>query len=181
MKFGTIICATLVGIVGMSSQSLGQQKTAKACQAEWRANKADNQARGITEKAYVDQCRAGGAPTQPAAVPAPQIAPPPAPTATAPPRSPAPSPTTAAPDKPTATARPAPSAAPTPAGANQFATEAQAKARCPTDTVVWANIPSRIYHFSGTHNYGNTKSGAYMCERDTAAAGYRAAKNESHP
>jgi hypothetical protein len=115
MKFGTIICATLVGIVGMSSQSLGQQKTAKACQAEWRANKDDNQAKGITEKAYVDQCRAGGAPTQPAAVPAPQIAPPPAPRATAPPRSPAPSPTTAAPDKPTATARPAPSAAPTPA------------------------------------------------------------------
>jgi len=30
MKFGTIICATLVGIVAMSSQSLGQQKTAKA-------------------------------------------------------------------------------------------------------------------------------------------------------
>ncbi len=60
-------------------------------------------------------------------------------------------------------------------------TEAQAKARCPADTVVWANIPSRIYHFAGTHNYGNTKSGAYMCEGDTVAAGYRAPKNEKHP
>jgi hypothetical protein len=46
---------------------------------------------------------------------------------------------------------------------------------------VWANIPSRVYHFYGTHNYGHTKSGAYMCERDTAAAGYRVAKNEKHP
>jgi hypothetical protein len=49
------------------------------------------------------------------------------------------------------------------------------------DTVVWVNLNSRIYHFSGTHNYGNTKSGAYMCEGETAAAGMRAAKNEAHP
>jgi hypothetical protein len=49
------------------------------------------------------------------------------------------------------------------------------------DTVVWVNLRSRIYHFSGTHNYGNTKSGAYMCESETAAAGMRAAKNEAHP
>ena len=30
------------------------QKTAKACREEWQANKAANQANGITEKAYVD-------------------------------------------------------------------------------------------------------------------------------
>ena len=33
----------------------------KACQDEWRANKDANQAAGVTEKAYVDKCRAGGA------------------------------------------------------------------------------------------------------------------------
>jgi hypothetical protein len=54
------------------------------------------------------------------------------------------------------------------------------KARCPTDTVVWVNLTSKIYHFSGT-GYGNAKHGAYMCEHDTAAAGMRAAKNETHP
>jgi len=47
--------------------------------------------------------------------------------------------------------------------------------------VVWVNLDSRIYHFSGTKSFGNTKKGAYMCERDTAAAGFRAAKNEKHP
>jgi hypothetical protein len=37
------------------------------------------------------------------------------------------------------------------------------------------------YHFSGTHNYGNTKSGAQMCEKDTTAAGIRPLKNAMHP
>src|SRR5262245_19455734 len=45
------------------------QKTVKACRDEWRANKADNQAKGITEKAYVTQCRAGGTVAQPAPTP----------------------------------------------------------------------------------------------------------------
>jgi hypothetical protein len=49
------------------------------------------------------------------------------------------------------------------------------------DTVVWVNLESKIYHFAGYHAYGNTKSGAYMCERDTTTAGFRAAKNEKHP
>jgi hypothetical protein len=46
---------------------------------------------------------------------------------------------------------------------------------------VWANNDSRIYHFSGNKAYGTTKSGAYMCEKETAAANIRAAKNEKHP
>jgi hypothetical protein len=33
----------------------------------------------------------------------------------------------------------------------------------------------------GTRDYGNTKQGAYMCEKDAKAAGDRAAKNEKHP
>jgi hypothetical protein len=72
-------------------------------------------------------------------------------------------------------------AAGTPTGAGQFATEAQAKARCPQDTVVWVNLDSKIYHFAGYKDYGNTKTGAYMCEGNTAAGGFRAAKNEKHP
>src|ERR1700682_1166841 len=36
-------------------------KTAKDCIAEWRADKVGMQARGVTEKAYVDQCKTGGA------------------------------------------------------------------------------------------------------------------------
>jgi hypothetical protein len=47
--------------------------------------------------------------------------------------------------------------------------------------VVWANLNSHIYHFSGYRNYGTTKDGAYMCESDTVAAGFRAPKNEAHP
>jgi hypothetical protein len=156
------------------------QKTAKACTEEWRADKAGFQAKGITEKAYVADCRAGTA-SAPAAVPAP------APTAAAPTPSPAtvapaaPRPTAASPTQAPAapTARTAPSRSPSAAG--QFATEAQAKATCPADTIVWVNLTSKIYHFSGTHNYGTTKNGAYMCEKDTAAQGMRAAKNEQHP
>jgi hypothetical protein len=48
-------------------------------------------------------------------------------------------------------------------------------------TVVWANLDSKIYHFSGNKTYGQTKAGAYMCERDAMAQGMRAAKNEKRP
>jgi hypothetical protein len=154
------------------------QKTVAACRDEWRANKATNQASGITEKAYVAQCRGGAAPTQTTAAPAvppapaPAAAPAPAPTASTPPSKPVP------PPAPTAGSAPNPG---NPVGANQFSTEAQAKYRCPTGTVVWVNLKSKVYHFSGTRFYGNTEHGAYMCEGDTAAEGMRAAKNETHP
>jgi hypothetical protein len=150
------------------------QKTAGACRDEWRANKAANQANGITEKAYVAQCRTGAAPAQTTAAPAPATAPAPAPapTASAPPSRPLPSPAPAAGSATTPG---------NPVGANQFSTEAQAKFRCPTGTVVWVNLKSKVYHFSGTRFYGNTEHGAYMCESDTSAEGMRAAKNETHP
>jgi hypothetical protein len=158
------------------------QKTAKACTEEWRADKAGFQAKGVTEKAYVAACRAGTVAT-------PATAPAPAPTTAGP--APAPAPTAATPAPSPSASRP--SAQPrygttergpstgSPSGAGQFANEAQAKATCPGDTVVWVNLRSKIYHFAGTHNYGNTKDGAYVCERDTAAQGMRAAKNEQHP
>jgi hypothetical protein len=184
-QIAAVMCSAVLGFTTLSSHAMAQQKTVKACQAEWRANRAANQANGVTEKAYVAECRGGGAPTQPTAAPAaPPVA---APAPTAAPAAPAPTPTAAAPPAarpvppPTTTARPAPSTPGTPAGANQFSTEAQAKARCPSDTVVWVTLKSGVYHFAGTRYYGTTKNGAYMCEADTATAGMRAAKNETHP
>jgi hypothetical protein len=143
------------------------QKTVSTCRAEWRANKAANQAAGVSEKAYVAQCRGGAAPAR--TTTAPTTAPTtPEPTATT---SPTPIP---------APARPS-TLSPSQFGANEFAIESQARSRCPADTVVWTNLPSRIYHFSGTRYYGKTKKGAYMCERDAAAAGMRTAENDTHP
>jgi hypothetical protein len=231
MPFILTLCAAMIGALALSSPVIAQQKTAKTCQEEWRANRAANQAAGITQKAYVEKCRAGSATAQPAATPAAAPARPAATTSDAPQKtvracqeewranraanqaagitqkayvekcragttveqpapttSPRPAPaspaaTTTTPVAPTA-APPAATRAPavgTPTGAGQFATEAQAKARCPRDTVVWVNLDSKIYHFAGYKDYGNTKTGAYMCERDTAAGDFRAAKNEKHP
>jgi hypothetical protein len=58
----------------------------------------------------------------------------------------------------------------------QFASESQAKADCDADAVVWVNPRSGIYHPSGSRSYGSTKGGAYMCEKASVAAGFRAAK-----
>jgi len=159
--------STTTGPVTAPSQIGAGRKTIRDCRDEWRANKAANQANGITEKAYVEQCRTGTAAVQPSAPP---VAPPSA--------QPAPSRTTAAPAQAPRSAPPAPS---TDIGANQYSTESQAKAHCPGDTVVWANLRSHVYHFSDTRSYGTTERGAYMCERDAVAAGIRAAKNETHP
>ena len=162
------------------SPALAQQKTVKACQEEWRANKVDNQAKGITEKAYVTQCRAGTSaapPTPPAAT---TTAAPPAKQDTS--TKPATMPTVAAPaaKQPPAT-KPTTTAVPAPADAKQFSTEAQAKSHCPSDVVVWANLKSKIYHFAGNKSYGTTKSGAYMCEKESMGEGFRAPKNEKRP
>jgi hypothetical protein len=62
-KSALVICS--VAILSITAfyavPATAQQKTEKACQAEWRAHKADNQAKGITEKAYVAECRKGAA------------------------------------------------------------------------------------------------------------------------
>jgi hypothetical protein len=162
--FAVAFCG-LMGLIVILPSANAQQKTVKACQAEWRANKAANQAAGKTEKAYVAECRGAAAKPEAATPPAAKPAKPAAtaPAAVAPKSEPA-KPVTAA-----------------PTGANQYTTEAQAKLRCPLDTVVWVNFSSKIYHFAGHRDYGNTKRGAYMCEKDTAGAGARAAKNEKHP
>ena len=146
------------------SPALAQEKkTAKACQEEWRANKADFQAKGITEKAYVAQCRTGAAKTDtPAAKPE-------TPSATTPPAAKPPV------DKPSA---PSTAAA---LATGEYATEAEAKGKCASDLVVWVNLDSKIYHYAGHRNYGKTKKGAYMCEKAATAAGMRASKTEKRP
>jgi hypothetical protein len=180
--FAIALCGA-VGLIASLPSAQAQQKTEKACQEEWRANRAENQAAKITEKAYVAKCRGTAAKPEaakpdaakkPAAAPTKPEAP--APAATAPRPTPAQAPAPAA--TKSESAKPA-TAMPT--GKNQFTTEAQAKARCPTDTVVYVNLSSKIYHFAGHKDYGNLKNGTYMCEKDTAGAGARAAKNEKHP
>ena len=149
------------------------QKTAKACEDEWRADKAANQAKGITEKAYVETCRSGTTAAQPAPAavsPPARTAAPVAPAASAPARPAAP---------PAGATKPATAA--TPKGANQYTSETLAKSHCPAGVVVWANLDSKIYHFAGHDDYGHTKSGAYMCEKDALTESMRAAKNEKHP
>jgi hypothetical protein len=229
MRTITAISCAIIGVSALSFPALAQQKTVKACQEEWRANKDANQAKGITEKAYVTQCRAGGVAAQPApsapsstttAAPAPaaagqktakacrdewrankdanqakgitekayvtqcrargtvaspaRMAPPPAQTRTT---TAAPAPASPPPAATTGTR----TATTTPTGANQFSTEGQARFRCGGGTVVWANLDSKIYHFTGHKEYGKTKAGAYMCEQDATSQGMRAAKNEKHP
>ena len=156
----------------------GGGMTTSQCDAEYSANKAAIKASGQTKKAFVAACRAGNAtiPQGTAAAPPPPPAPASAPTGSLFPWQ-----------QPTA-AQPAPApapanygSAPAPTGAGEFATEQQARYRCPSGTVVWVNTKSRVYHFAGTSNYGNTKHGAYMCEQDAQAAGDRAAMNEHHP
>src|ERR1035437_7291214 len=95
-QLSILACTLVIGVGAVSSHAWAQAKTAKACTEEWRADKAGFQAKGITEKAYVADCRAG--------------------TASAPPAAPAPAPTAAAPAPSPATATPAP-AAPRPTAA----------------------------------------------------------------
>ena len=150
--------------------------TARQGDAEYAANKAAIRASGQTKGAFVASCRAGNATIPQGTAAAPASAPPPASTGSLFPTSQAaPAPAPASP------AEPPYSSLPTPMGNREFASDQQARARCPTDTVVWVNTHSGVYHFAGTHNYGHTKEGAYMCEADAKAAGDRAALNEHRP
>lgn len=151
MRMTVTLLTAILGVATFSAPLTAQQRTERACQEEWRANKAANEAKGITEKAYVTQCRMGST-----------MAPAPAATTTSP-------------------ARTTTGAAPAAAGAYQYTTEAQAKGRCRSGTVVWANLDSKIYHFAGHKDYGHTEKGAYMCETDATHEGMRAAKNETRP
>jgi hypothetical protein len=168
----SIIAIVLTTILVPTLMTSAQAKTAKECTAEWQANKAANQAAKITEKAYVDKCKSADAtPAAPTVKPAKPTAP----------KTAAPAPAATPPvEKPAAKAT-APAPASGAAGANQYASDTQAKARCPADIVVWVNLDSKIYHFAGKKEYGTTKKGTYMCEKDAMAAGNRASKAEKRP
>ena len=55
------IGSVVLGVLASSTLAIAQQKTAKACLEAWRVNRAANEANGLTQKAYVAQCRSGGA------------------------------------------------------------------------------------------------------------------------
>jgi hypothetical protein len=59
----------------------------------------------------------------------------------------------------------------------KFSGEAQAQQHCPTDTVVWLNLPTMIWHYKGERWYGRTKRGAFVCEKEAAAGGARPTHN----
>jgi hypothetical protein len=61
--------------------------------------------------------------------------------------------------------------------ASGFSSEAEAKASCPMDTVVWENTSSKVYHAANSKYFGKTKKGAYACSKAAAAAGFKAASN----
>ena len=142
MRNIAVVCCAIVLASIVSFPAAAQQKSVKACQDEWRANKAANQAAKITEKAYVEKCRADTMPAKPAAAPTAA----PKPSKSAAPTAPAAAPKSSAQSAPAPAAKsksemkPAPAAATAPTGANQFSTEAQAKARCGSGTVVWVNL-----------------------------------------
>jgi hypothetical protein len=54
--FTAMSLAMLVSLVVLAPPASAQQKTAKACQKEWVANKAVVQASGKTEKVYIADC-----------------------------------------------------------------------------------------------------------------------------
>ena len=120
-KIAMAACSFVLAALTLSSHAVAQHKTAAACREEWRANKAANQAKGITEKAYVAQCRSGASPAQTTAAP---VAPAPAQPA------------------PAARARPKPVAAPAPVAAgnavfpsavsSKYSSESAGKARMHT-------------------------------------------------
>jgi uncharacterized membrane protein len=169
--------AVFASVALLSTATYAQHKTAKACETEWRANKAAIQGAGKKKKDFITECRAGTGQT--AAVPAPAPS-----TATTPPAQSTTPTTPPASDTAKTEGSPTPRrrfGTATPSGAARYASETEARSHCPGDTVVWANTRSKIYHFAGTRTYGKTKSGAYMCEKDTAAAGIRSAKNEKRP
>jgi hypothetical protein len=58
-----------------------------------------------------------------------------------------------------------------------YQTQDAAQHACPTDTVVWLNTNSDIYHFQGERWYDNTEEGAFVCEKDADANGDRPTEN----
>ncbi len=168
VAFSAFLVAAAFGLAATAPARA--ESVMKECGDDWKAAKAAGTTNGQTWQEFLKSCR-----VQKASATAPAAAPAPAPVAVpAPAPAPAPAPVQAALPKPAPmTTHPAARAT----GAGEFTTEAEAKGRCPSDTVVWVNTKSHIYHMAGTRSYGTTKQGAYMCEADANAAGDRASKS----
>lgn len=152
-----VLAVPIVPALAQDKATTTQQERMKSCNAEARTQNLSGDAR----KSFMSDCLKGGS-----AQAAPQ-------------NTPAQSQSGAGTSQPPPAQRaPAATAA---TGAGQFASAAEAQRHCPRDTVVWANTASKIYHYSGNKNYGNTKEGAYMCQQDSDRNGFRAAKNEKAP
>jgi hypothetical protein len=60
---------------------------------------------------------------------------------------------------------------------DQFQSEQAAQKHCPSDIVVWLNLPTGVFHFKGQRWYGRTKDGAYVCKKEAEKEGDRATRN----
>ena len=58
-----------------------------------------------------------------------------------------------------------------------FPSEIQAQQHCHSETVVWLNLPSGVYHYKGERWYGRTNGGAFVCRAEADRAGDRASRN----
>ncbi len=155
-----------------AASNAGGQSAMRLCASQWKDAKAAGTTGGLSWPQFLSQCRARqGSAVSSSGGFAPASAPAPAPA----PQSGSLFPwwQQSAPASTPASNVGAPSAL----QAGQYTTELAARARCPSDTVVWVNTPTRIYHYSGTRYYGHTLKGAYMCEADARGGGYRAARN----
>jgi|SRR3974390_2627197 len=56
-----IVCSAVCLGLAFPTSSVAQRKALATCEKEWRANKAFNQAAGITERDWVAKCRADSA------------------------------------------------------------------------------------------------------------------------
>ncbi len=154
-----LIVAMFAGAAGARAESV-----MAACASQWKAAQAAGTTGGASWPQFLAKCK-----TQVSQPSSANLAP-----TSAPAPAPAPAPNTGS-LFPWWQSNP--NAAPTPTGAGQFGAEAEARARCPNDKVVWVNTASKIYHYQGTRYYARTKQGAYMCEADAKAAGDRAARS----
>jgi hypothetical protein len=182
--------ATIVFIGGFGVATIAKvdaEVVTSKCAVEWKSAKANGTTGGKTWKEFFDQCSVdqmgvgrsitlSTTESQPAAPAAPAPATPadaPAPVAAVAP---------VADPSPTAIAVPLPVKRPksteTAAVTRQFATEADAKAKCPANEVVWVNAATKKFQFAGHDGYGKGKKGAYMCEADATAAGAHASKSD---
>ena len=146
------------------------QSVMRLCASQWKDAKAAGTTGGQSWPQFLAQCRTRQGS---AAAPSGGFAPAPAP-------APAPTPASQSGSLFPWWQQSAPASTPGALAAprvGEYTTELAARAQCPSDTIVWANTPTRIYHYSGTRYYGQTRRGAYMCEANARAAGYRATRS----